>query len=322
MEIKLWSSETWRPIFIVSYENDHYSLSSQSIFGNKQKVTVVSKLDEPFLAINEMKCTSFSCKQYMKSCRLPVNENVNGHTVISWIDSQCSGYVVDLIHELSVQMNLVFELYIVPDGEYGMPSKDNGSEWDGMIGEVMYGRAAVAMQGITITEKRLSAIDFTIPYLQSRIEILTMKEIPREDIFNMNFIQLFEVNARYVMVLLFLVAIFTLFAGENIIIHQANKREDRKENKLKKLPLREISLYISGSFFQKGDMGAKNPITYSGRVISLSWSFGLLALTSVYTALITADRVVTGGYSTFKGMEDQRVSLNLILKFSLSLCVI
>ena len=304
--IRLWQLQTWRTVYKVSYLNQQYQLSSQSIFGKNQKISVVSRLDEPFLMENWIPCEHFQCQKHIMSCRLPFHNKTT--RVREWRNSKCSGYVVDLLYELSVEMHIEFELYVAFDGEFGRCVNKTTNEWTGMIGDVLMREADLAIQGITITEERLKVADFTIPYLQSRIEILTLKEMPKEQLFSMYFLELYDLEARYVLVPLFLLSILSVYVSENIIIFKSNITK-RKKKRRDKMELRDLGLYFAGSVFQKGDLGAVNPKTYSGRFVSLSWSFCFLVLTSLYTALLTADRVVTGGYSSFHGMKDQRVSV-------------
>ena len=47
------------------------------------------------------------------------------------------GYIPDLLHALSVLMEVRCELYAVPDGSYG--SRKSANEWSGLIGEVVSG---------------------------------------------------------------------------------------------------------------------------------------------------------------------------------------
>lgn len=48
------------------------------------------------------------------------------------------GYCVDLLQELSKNLGFSYEIRLVGDGKYGMRN-DTGA-WNGMIGEVVYGK--------------------------------------------------------------------------------------------------------------------------------------------------------------------------------------
>ena len=47
------------------------------------------------------------------------------------------GFAVDLIKEVATMLEFEYEIYIVPDGNFG--SKQSNGEWNGMIGELLAG---------------------------------------------------------------------------------------------------------------------------------------------------------------------------------------
>ena len=52
-------------------------------------------------------------------------------------NARFQGMVVDLLNEISGKLEFKYELYLVPDGNFG--SKLQNGEWNGMIGEVLNG---------------------------------------------------------------------------------------------------------------------------------------------------------------------------------------
>ncbi|KAK6730394.1 hypothetical protein RB195_007079 [Necator americanus] len=86
------------------------------------------------------------------------------------------GFCVDLLDRLASSLHISYEISIVKDGKYGEPTSSNGSEWDGMIGEILRGEvieeADMAVGPITVTARRLEVVDFTDPFLQIGISML------------------------------------------------------------------------------------------------------------------------------------------------------
>merc|ERR1712110_51569 len=80
------------------------------------------------------------------------------------------GYLIDLIAALGQKLGANFDVHIAADGRYGAPT-DSGA-WTGMVGEVMTGKADLALADLTITSKREKVVDFTVPYMQTGITIL------------------------------------------------------------------------------------------------------------------------------------------------------
>ena len=46
------------------------------------------------------------------------------------------GFCVDLLKEMSDIIGFKYEIYLVPDGKYGAPSKKDG-KWNGMVHELI-----------------------------------------------------------------------------------------------------------------------------------------------------------------------------------------
>lgn len=74
------------------------------------------------------------------------------------------GYVVDLIHELSVVLKYEYEFYILASKKYGNCRQ---GVCDGMLGNVTRGEVDMAVVDLTITAERQSSVDFTLPFMNT-----------------------------------------------------------------------------------------------------------------------------------------------------------
>ena len=63
-------------------------------------------------------------------------------------------------------------LRIVKDGNYG---GFDGTRWNGMIQEVLTGEADMAVADLSITTKRMEAVEFSMPWMNIGISIIYMK---------------------------------------------------------------------------------------------------------------------------------------------------
>jgi hypothetical protein len=50
-------------------------------------------------------------------------------------DGKLEGFCIDILNEISHKMNFRFEIYKVPDNQYG--SEDENGTWNGMIRELI-----------------------------------------------------------------------------------------------------------------------------------------------------------------------------------------
>lgn len=68
------------------------------------------------------------------------------------------GYAVDLIFELSKLLGFEYEFILQVDGHYGKVINNDTNQWDGMINEVMSGRADIAITDLTVTYDRAKVV--------------------------------------------------------------------------------------------------------------------------------------------------------------------
>ncbi|RXM34087.1 Glutamate receptor 3 [Acipenser ruthenus] len=84
------------------------------------------------------------------------------------------GYCVDLAAEIAKHCGFKYKLSIVPDGKYG--ARDAATKiWNGMVGELVYEKADIAVAPLTITLVREEVIDFSKPFMSLGISIMIKK---------------------------------------------------------------------------------------------------------------------------------------------------
>jgi len=94
-------------------------------------------------------------------------------------NAQFSGYAVDLIKRIQANLHFKYIFQLVDDGKNGNFDAAKG-EWNGLIGEILKGRADLAIADITITCDRKKVVDFTTPFMNLGISILFVKPKPKE----------------------------------------------------------------------------------------------------------------------------------------------
>uniref|UniRef100_A0A672IPK4 Glutamate receptor n=1 Tax=Salarias fasciatus TaxID=181472 RepID=A0A672IPK4_SALFA len=81
----------------------------------------------------------------------------------------CYGYCVDLLEKLAEDLGFEFDLYVVADGKYGARTR---SGWTGLVGDLLAGRADMAVTSFSINSARSRVIDFTSPFFSTSLGIL------------------------------------------------------------------------------------------------------------------------------------------------------
>lgn len=86
------------------------------------------------------------------------------------------GFIPDLIRLILQDINATYELYAVPDGNYG--SQLANGKWNGLIGEVIGNGvtgADIAAAPLTITSHRANVVKFSFPFMPANIIPLIKK---------------------------------------------------------------------------------------------------------------------------------------------------
>ncbi|TWW55184.1 Glutamate receptor 1 [Takifugu flavidus] len=84
------------------------------------------------------------------------------------------GYIVELAAEIAKHVGYQYKLKLVSDGKYGARDPEI-KMWNGMVGELVYGKADVAVAPLTITLVREEVIDFSKPFMSLGISIMIKK---------------------------------------------------------------------------------------------------------------------------------------------------
>ncbi|KAG7256829.1 hypothetical protein CRUP_016172, partial [Coryphaenoides rupestris] len=84
------------------------------------------------------------------------------------------GYCVDLAAEIAKHCGFKYQLKVVGDGKYGARDAET-KIWNGMVGELVYAKADIAVAPLTITLVREEVIDFSKPFMSLGISIMIKK---------------------------------------------------------------------------------------------------------------------------------------------------
>lgn len=101
----------------------------------------------------------------------------NGNPVLG--NDQFEGYAVDLIKRIQAQLRFKYVFKLVDDNKNGNFDKEK-NEWNGLIGDILKGKADLAIADLTITYDRKKVVDFTTPFMNLGISILFVTPTPKE----------------------------------------------------------------------------------------------------------------------------------------------
>ncbi|XP_025162412.1 uncharacterized protein LOC105189093 [Harpegnathos saltator] len=125
---------------------------------------IVTALASPFTMVTELQegfcLRGLTCRQ--------------GDTVAC-----CYGLSMDLLTLVARELGFRFNLYLAEDGLFGKRNGRNGT-WNGVMGELVAGRAQLAFASISVSAHRAEVVDFTTPYYFSGVSFLTAPKLRSE----------------------------------------------------------------------------------------------------------------------------------------------
>ncbi|XP_048885029.1 glutamate receptor 1a isoform X3 [Brienomyrus brachyistius] len=240
------------------------------------------------------------------------------------------GYCVELAAEIAKHVGYSYKLEIVADGKYGARDPDS-KMWNGMVGELVYGKADVAVAPLTITLVREEVIDFSKPFMSLGISIMIKKPTKsKPGVFSFLDPLAYEIWMCIVFayigvsVVLFLVSRFSPYEwhaedfeeGQDQQQNQQNQASSSGQQGQNQTPQNQQqqqeqtnefgifnSLWFSlGAFMQQGcDI---SPRSLSGRIVGGVWWFFTLIIISSYTANLAAFLTVERMVSPIESAED------------------
>lgn len=84
----------------------------------------------------------------------------------------CSGFNIDLLVKFAEDIGFTYELVRVTDGKWGSYVNH---KWNGLIGELTNRKTDIALASLMINSEREAVVDFSVPYMDSGISIMTAK---------------------------------------------------------------------------------------------------------------------------------------------------
>uniref|UniRef100_A0A3B4CIL8 Glutamate receptor n=1 Tax=Pygocentrus nattereri TaxID=42514 RepID=A0A3B4CIL8_PYGNA len=217
------------------------------------------------------------------------------------------GYCVDLAYEIAKHIGIKYKISIVPDGKYGARDPET-KIWNGMVGELVYGKAEIAVAPLTITLVREEVIDFSKPFMSLGISIMIKKpQKSKPGVFSFLDPLAYEIWMCIVFayigvsVVLFLVSRFSPYEWHT------EEPEEGTDGPPSDQPPNEFGIFNSlwfslGAFMQQGcDI---SPRSLSGRIVGGVWWFFTLIIISSYTANLAAFLTVERMVSPIESAED------------------
>uniref|UniRef100_H2RNH3 Glutamate receptor n=1 Tax=Takifugu rubripes TaxID=31033 RepID=H2RNH3_TAKRU len=218
------------------------------------------------------------------------------------------GYIVELAAEIAKHVGYQYKLKLVSDGKYGARDPEI-KMWNGMVGELVYGKADVAVAPLTITLVREEVIDFSKPFMSLGISIMIKKPTKsKPGVFSFLDPLAYEIWMCIVFayigvsVVLFLVSRFSPYEWHAEDYEEGGEPQSPTQEQSNEFGIFNSLWFSLGAFMQQGcDI---SPRSLSGRIVGGVWWFFTLIIISSYTANLAAFLTVERMVSPIESAED------------------
>ncbi|XP_066273065.1 glutamate receptor 1-like [Branchiostoma lanceolatum] len=202
---------------------------------------------------------------------------------------------MDLFSWISTELGFKYDSYEVQDGHYGIYNSTSG-KWNGVIGDVVYGKADIAVAHLSITSERQKAGEFTLPFYDNGMTF-AMKKTASRTSNTWGFISPFQPEL-WATILLTALAVGLFQGVANLVSKNIDNEGDASEDKDED---KEMGFWeaVWQSFVALVQLGPEFlPRSLPGRISAFFWGIGILVAISTYTANLAAFLTVKNvGYS-------------------------
>ncbi|XP_011360362.1 glutamate receptor ionotropic, NMDA 2C [Pteropus vampyrus] len=148
-----------------------YSATLQPVVDSRH-LTVATLEERPFVIVESPDPGTGGCVPNTVPCRRQSNHTFSSGDTAPYTKLCCKGFCIDILKKLAKVVKFSYDLYLVTNGKHG---KRVHGVWNGMIGEVYYKRADMAIGSLTINEERSEIVDFSVPFVETGISVMVAR---------------------------------------------------------------------------------------------------------------------------------------------------
>ncbi|KAL2083988.1 hypothetical protein ACEWY4_019506 [Coilia grayii] len=266
-----------------------------------QHLHVVTLEERPFVIVELADAASGTCIRDSVPCRKSLNSSALQEGVAP-VKQCCKGFCIDILKRLARIVGFTYDLYLVTNGKHG---KKIDGVWNGMVGEVVYKRADMAIGSLTINEERSEVVDFSVPFVETGISVMVSRSNGTvspsaflEPYSPAVWVMMFVMCLTVVAVTVFIFEFFSP-VGYNRSLQSAKKAGGSKFTIGK-------SIWLLWALVFNNSVPVENPKGTTSKIMVLVWAFFAVIFLASYTANLAAFMIQEEYIDTVSGLSDKK----------------
>uniref|UniRef100_A0A4X2KSV4 Glutamate receptor n=1 Tax=Vombatus ursinus TaxID=29139 RepID=A0A4X2KSV4_VOMUR len=268
-----------------------------------QHLMVATLEERPFVIVEPADPLSGTCIRDSVPCRSQLNLTHSPPPDAPRPEKRCcKGFCIDILKRLAQTIGFSYDLYLVTNGKHG---KKIDGVWNGMIGEVFYQRADMAIGSLTINEERSEIVDFSVPFVETGISVMVARsngtvspsaflEPYSPAVWVMMFVMCLTVVAVTVFIFEYLSPV-----GYNRSL-ATGKRPGGSTFTIGK------SIWLLWALVFNNSVPVENPRGTTSKIMVLVWAFFAVIFLASYTANLAAFMIQEEYVDTVSGLSDRK----------------
>ncbi|XP_006635157.1 glutamate receptor ionotropic, NMDA 2C [Lepisosteus oculatus] len=270
---------------------------------DNRHLTVATLEERPFVIVESVDPLTGTCVRNTVPCRKQSNKTdlFVGHTE-PYTKLCCKGFCIDILKKLSRTIKFSYDLYLVTNGKHG---KKVRGIWNGMIGEVFYKRADMAIGSLTINEERSEIIDFSVPFVETGISVMVARS--NGTVSPSAFLEPYSPAVWVMMFVMCLTVVaITVFVFEYFSPVGYNRSlVSAKEPGGPTFTIGKSVWLLWGIVFNNS-VPIENPKGTTSKIMVLVWAFFAVIFLASYTANLAAFMIQEQYIDTVSGLSDKK----------------
>ncbi|KAM6111369.1 glutamate receptor ionotropic, NMDA 2C [Pterocles gutturalis] len=279
-----------------------YGSFLQPVVDNRH-LTVATLEERPFVIVENTDPSTGVCVRNTVPCRKQTNSSQSGDGLVDpYTKLCCKGFCIDILKKLAKTVKFSYDLYLVTNGKHG---KIVRGVWNGMIGEVYYKRADMAIGSLTINEERSEIVDFSVPFVETGISVMVARS--NGTVSPSAFLEPYSPAVWVMMFVMCLTVVaVTVFVFE--YFSPVGYNQNLTSGKRPGGPSFTIgkSVWLLWALVFNNSVPIENPKGTTSKIMVLIWAFFAVIFLASYTANLAAFMIQEQYIDTVSGLSDRK----------------